>query len=154
MEYSARYNRIDINLNSRYKFSRHLYILFISSEQLTFLKNDFHTSILKIWNICPFANWNFSLLHTIHKLPDIEITWSRNLCWEYFLVIKVVQLFFQLGYVTFPNNFFLSVNCSLSFRRPNFNFIVFVEFGISSNKLHAKQHFQEKSCDHIHGVIY
>ena len=36
----------------------------------------------------------------------------------------------------------------------NFNFLACVEVNISSKKLHTKKQFQEKPCDHIHGIIY
>ena len=36
----------------------------------------------------------------------------------------------------------------------HFNFITCVEVDTSSKELHTRKYFQQKSCDHIHDVIY
>ena len=41
--------------------------------------------------------------------------WILNIHWEYFLINKVCQCFYQLGHVTISKNVFWSVNIALPF---------------------------------------
>ena len=75
--------------------------------------------------------------------------------------MKLVNVFYQLYYVTFSKNKCWSVSCALLFLptllRSHGNFITCVKInikvGICSKKLHTRNYFFETSCDYINDAI-
>ena len=81
-----------------------------------FQRKHFEIPIFKISNICACAHCNRLLLLMIYKF--LVIIWMLNLHWGYILISKVGQWFYEwLDHVTFFENIFWSVNCTLFYNQ-------------------------------------
>ena len=74
---------------------------------------DFDTPMLKIWNICAWANCDYSLLDAYWKVASMICNW--NLHWGWPLINIAGQWFQQLDQVIFSKIIFWSVNLTLPF---------------------------------------
>ena len=103
--------------------------------------------ILKIWKICACAKHNYSLMHIIHKLPNI--IWTLNLQWGYYLTNEGGQLV----HVIFSKKDILDwkfhTDLLVNVLRPSLNFMACPLVDKSSMELHTRKYFLKKSCAHL-----
>ena len=85
------------------------FVAFIKFSMKTF----WHPYSLKIWSICTCTNRDLSLLFTVYKPYDVK--WNWNFHGEYSLINEVGKWVPQLGYVSFSESLFWSVNYVLPF---------------------------------------
>ena len=74
---------------------------------------DFDTPMHKIWNICTWTNWDYSLLDAYWKVASMICNWNLHCGWP--LINIAGQWFQQLDQVRFSKIIFWSVNLTLPF---------------------------------------